>query len=140
IIKKEIKMRHTRQRKLIFDCLRQTNSHPTASEIYDRVRRDLPRISLGTVYRNLENLCSLGLARKIETFGGQKRFDTTVEDHMHAICTRCGKVRDIKEGPEINPEDLKRIDSGFKITGVRIDVLGICPECMKNTNNNEEEK
>ena len=131
-------MRQTRQRKLILEHLKRISNHPTATEIYDRVRQDLPSISLGTVYRNLETLCGLGLARKIETFGGQKRFDAVVGDHMHAICTRCGKVRDIEAGPEFDPEALKRIDSDFEITGVRVDLIGICPECMRNENPNKE--
>lgn len=132
-------MRQTKQRKLILRHLRQTRSHPTATELYDRVRQDLPRISLGTVYRNLENLCSQGLARKIETFGGQKRFDATVEDHIHAICTKCGKVCDMEQVPAVNCNELKNIDSDFQITGVRIDLLGICPECMEPQNKKEDQ-
>lgn len=133
-------MRQTRQRQLILEHLKKTANHPTATEIYDRVRQDLPNISLGTVYRNLETLCNLDLARKIETFGGQKRFDAIVADHMHAICTKCGKVRDIEAGPEFNPDELRRIDSDFEITGVRVDLLGICPECRRTENHNKEEK
>lgn len=133
-------MRQTRQRQSILEHLKRTASHPTATEVYDSVRQELPSISLGTVYRNLEILCNLGLARKIETFGGQKRFDAIVTDHMHAICTKCGNVRDIEAGSEFNPEELRRIDSDFEITGVRVDILGICPECMKTENQNKEEK
>ena len=133
-------MRQTRQRQSILEHLKRTASHPTATEVYDSVRQELPNISLGTVYRNLEILCNLGLVGKIETFGGQKRFDAIVTDHMHAICTKCGKVRDIEAGPEFNPEELRRIDSDFEITGVRVDIIGICPECMKTENQNKEEK
>ncbi|MBS3756906.1 MAG: transcriptional repressor [Desulfobacterales bacterium] len=133
-------MRQTRQRQLILEHLKRTANHPSATEIYDLVRQDLPSISLATVYRNLESLCSLGLAKKVETFGGQKRFDAIVADHMHAICTKCGKVRDIETEPEFKPEKLRSIDSDFEITGVRIDLLGICPECMRLQNQNKEEK
>ncbi|MCF8111584.1 MAG: transcriptional repressor [Desulfobacteraceae bacterium] len=128
-------MRHTKQRKLILECLRMTTSHPTAVEVYDQVRNKMPNISLGTVYRNLDYLCSHGLARKIDTCGERKRFDATVEDHVHIICTVCGKVRDAETGPGISPQTLMHPEntaaSGFKITGVRIDILGICPECQK---------
>lgn len=133
-------MRQTKQRKLILECLGRTKSHPTAVELYDQVRKELPRISLGTVYRNLDILCSQGLARRIETSGGGNRFDATVDDHVHIICTNCGIVRDVETDPGVSPENLvnteKKVESGFRITGARIDILGICPECQKKQEEN----
>ncbi|MFW6011321.1 MAG: Fur family transcriptional regulator [Desulfosalsimonas sp.] len=133
-------MRQTKQRKLILECLRRTKSHPTAVEVYDCARKDLPSISLGTVYRNLDQLRSHGLAKRIDTCGDSKRFDATVEDHVHIICTVCGKVRDAETGPGISPQSLVNPEStagsGFKITGARIDILGICPECRNRRTNN----
>ncbi|MFO7728027.1 MAG: transcriptional repressor [Desulfonatronovibrio sp.] len=122
-------MRLTRQRKIILEKLRQTQSHPTAVEVYDEVRKCLPNISLGTVYRNLDVLSKTGTIRKIETCGDQKRFDGTPEDHLHIICSRCGKVRDVLSDFKIDIERLADIDSDFTITGVRLEILGFCPEC-----------
>lgn len=121
----------TRQRKLILDFLRRTDSHPSAVEVYDQVRKTLPRISLGTVYRNLETLCRQGLIRKVETYGDSRRFDGKVEDHLHVICTSCGKIADIRAPAGIEQEVLKKVESGFRITGVKLDILGVCPECMQ---------
>ncbi|WP_028573839.1 Fur family transcriptional regulator [Desulfonatronovibrio hydrogenovorans] len=124
-------MRLTKQRKIILEKLKQTKSHPTAIEIYDRVRMDMPAISLGTVYRNLDILCRQGHIKKIDTCGDQKRFDGTPEDHLHVICSGCGRVRDIEAGLTIDPEQLTEIDSEFTITGIRLEILGLCPECQK---------
>ncbi|MFO7929775.1 MAG: Fur family transcriptional regulator [Thermodesulfobacteriota bacterium] len=121
----------TRQRKLILDYLRRTDSHPSAVEVYDRVRKTLPRISLGTVYRNLETLRRQGLIRKVETYGGSRRFDGTVEDHLHVICTNCGKIRDVEAAAGIKQEVFKKVESDFRITGVKLDILGVCPECTQ---------
>jgi len=79
-------LRITRQRRVILEELQRTKSHPTADELYRKVRRRLPRISLGTVYRNLELLSRSGLIRKLEIGGGKMRFDGIVEPHYHIHC------------------------------------------------------
>lgn len=126
-------MRLTRQRKLILDQLRQTRSHPTAIEVYDEVRKFMPNISLGTVYRNLDVLSKTGAIQKIETCGDQKRFDGTPEDHLHIICSGCGKIQDIKSELDINIDNLTDIDSDFTIIGFRFEILGFCPDCESKT-------
>ena len=68
------KTRMTRQRRVILEEIRRTNSHPAADEIYERVRKRLPRISLGTVYRNLDVLCELGEIQRLELSGAMKRY------------------------------------------------------------------
>ena len=89
-------MRLTAQRQVILEELSKVTSHPTANEVYDMVRRRLPRIGLGTVYRNLELMADVGVILKLEVGGTQKRFDATVEPHYHVRCTSCGKVNDIE--------------------------------------------
>jgi len=122
-------MRLTKQRQLILNKLQETGLHPTAIEIYDEVRKQMPTISLGTIYRNLEILCSQGSIRKIETCGDQKRFDATSENHLHIICSSCGRIQDVENQPEIDVSKLTDIDTDFSITGVRLELLGLCPDC-----------
>jgi len=122
-------MRLTKQRKVILEKLKSTTSHPSAVEVYDAVRKELPNISLGTVYRNLDILSKEGLIRKIETCGDQKRFDGIPEPHLHVICTDCGRVRDVHQELNLKMEELTRVKTDFKITGVRLELLGVCPEC-----------
>ena len=88
-------MRDTSQRRIIMEELVKLKTHPTANEIYERVRRRIPRISLGTVYRNLEMLSESGLIRKLETAGTRKRFDGTVSNHYHVRCIKCGRMDDL---------------------------------------------
>ncbi len=125
-------MRLTKQRELILDRLKNTTSHPTAVEVYDEVRSQMPNISLGTVYRNLDILSKQGLIRKIETCGEQKRFDGNIDPHLHIMCTDCGRVRDVHDEFNLDLGELTNIETDFKITGVRLELLGICPGCASD--------
>jgi len=84
----------TKQRRVILDELRKLKSHPSADELYRRVRRFLPRISLGTVYRNLEVLSQQGVVQKVELGGPQRRYDGDATTHYHVRCVECGRVED----------------------------------------------
>ena len=122
-------MRLTTQRQIILEELGKVTSHPTANEVYDMVRKRLPRIGLGTVYRNLELLAENGVILKLEVGGTQKRFDATIESHYHIRCSVCGRVDDvdIEVQEEINETAAKFCD--YKILGHHIEFSGICQEC-----------
>jgi Fur family ferric uptake transcriptional regulator len=89
----------TRQRKVIFEELLKQNDHPSADEIYQMVRRRIPRISLGTVYRNLEVLASMGKIQKLELSGALKRYDWNTNKHYHIRCVCCDRVDDAPIAP-----------------------------------------
>ncbi len=122
-------MRLTTQRQIILEELGKVTSHPTANEVYDMVRKRLPRIGLGTVYRNLELLAENGVILKLEVGGTQKRFDATIESHYHIRCSVCGRVDDvdIEVQEEINEIAAKSCD--YKILGHHIEFSGICKDC-----------
>lgn len=124
-------LRTTRQRKIILDELRKSESHPTADEMYEMVRRRLPRISLGTVYRNLEVLSDCGMIRKLEIGGTQKRFDGIAGAHYHLLCTRCGRIEDLptESVPEFKKALERRKFRDFEIREYRVALLGLCPKC-----------
>ena len=110
-------------------------THPTASELYDKVRKRLPRVSLGTVYRNLEVLHEDGKIIKLDLAGHEARFDGMVRPHCHVRCTDCGKVRDL---PEIDPRKFETASAeinGFLIQGFKLEYFGICPGCRVNSIN-----
>jgi Fur family ferric uptake transcriptional regulator len=121
----------TRQRGVILEELRKVTSHPTADEVYEMARRRLPRISLGTVYRNLEILSAWGMIRKLEMGGAQKRFDGNVEKHYHVRCVRCGCIGDVPGKPLTSIEDAIGRVSDYEIIGTRVEFTGICPQCKK---------
>ncbi|MEA3467114.1 MAG: transcriptional repressor [Thermodesulfobacteriota bacterium] len=124
-------MRLTTQRQIILEELGKVTSHPTANEVYDMVRKRLPRIGLGTVYRNLELMADSGIILKLEVGGTQKRFDATVDPHYHIRCLSCGKVDDIAI-PVMSDINKTAADlSNYQVLGHHIEFAGICSECNK---------
>ena len=124
-------LRKTRQRRVLLEELRGLKTHPTADELYARVRKRLPRISLGTVYRNLEQFVRDGTIRRIDD-GAQRRFDGDVHDHYHVRCVRCGRVGDVEIARIKEVEREAQRVSGYRITGHRVVFTGLCPACRKN--------
>lgn len=90
-------LRRTKQREVILRVLRTANSHPTVDWIYDEVRKEIPHISLGTVYRNLKLLRESGEVLEIDLSGAFSRFDGNPENHYHFRCEKCGRVFDVDE-------------------------------------------
>ncbi|MDR2077111.1 MAG: transcriptional repressor [Desulfovibrio sp.] len=122
------KTRMTRQRKVILQTLQGLTSHPTADEIYGLVREKLPRISLGTVYRNLDLLTGSGQILCLDRVGAQKHFDGDTRRHHHVRCRVCGKIGDVfspvadiplPEGPV----------PGFSLQEADLIFVGVCGEC-----------
>jgi Fe2+ or Zn2+ uptake regulation protein len=127
-----LNLRMTRQRRVILEELRKVNTHPSADEIYEMVRKRLPRISLGTVYRNLEVLSESGDIQKLELGCSLRRFDGTPENHYHIRCTRCDRVVDAPIDFSIDIEQKLKDETNFKIIGHKLEFIGICPDCQKN--------
>ena len=125
-------LKYSRQRESIKRYLAGTRDHPTADTVYMHVKEEFPNISLGTVYRNLNLLTSLGEAIKISSLDGADRFDGCVTPHSHFFCTECGQILDL----EINTEELlkhKTIADGFDgiIESSRTIFYGKCGKCLK---------
>jgi Fur family ferric uptake transcriptional regulator len=131
------KYRMTRQRQVILEELRKANSHLTADEVYQIVRRRLPRISLGTVYRNLEVLSESGVIKKLELGGTQKLFDGKAETHYHARCIRCGRVDDVPGDLSSIISDVFRGVSDYEISGHELVLTGLCPDCKSHREEKE---
>ena len=123
----------TKQREVIIEELRSVTTHPTADQIYEMVRKRLPKISIGTIYRNLDILSEINMIQKIEWGGTQKRFDGNIEDHHHVRCRVCGKVEDLMSDP-IAADEIEKIYSGakgyYELTH-KLELVGVCPECSK---------
>jgi len=129
------KIKMTRQRRVILDALEKSDSHPTADELYDMVRRKMPKISLATVYRNLEILSEAGVVRKLEFAGCQKRFDKTLEEHNHIRCLDCGRVEDLPAGPSEGLQEKFVHETDFEIVGYKLELIGYCPVCKRRRKN-----
>ncbi len=128
-------LRMTRQRKVILEELRRINNHPSADELYERVRQLIPRISLGTVYRNLEVLSELGEIQKLELSGSLKRFDGNPRKHYHIRCMNCDRIDDAPLAFQKNLEDQLNGETDYKIMGHRLEFVGLCPACFERAAN-----
>lgn len=123
-------MRLTTQRQIILEELSKVTSHPTANEVYDMVRKRLPRIGLGTVYRNLELMAESGVILKLEVGGTQKRFDATTDSHYHVRCTQCDSVDDMDIPVQFHINEIAGNSTEYKILGHHIEFSGICKDCQ----------
>lgn len=126
-------MRQTEQRSLILEELKECariGHHPGADEVYVRVKKRLPRISLATVYRNLELLAGNGAIKRLDMGERHMRFDGIVEPHCHFRCTRCGHVEDLPFAVPLPPLDPRHPwVRARRIEGGQPEYFGLCPDC-----------
>lgn len=130
-----MQLRMTNQREIILHELKKSKQHLSADELYDRVKRIMPRISLATVYRNLEILSGAKMIGKLEISGRQKRFDFDVSEHDHIYCIICHKVDNLTIARDAIAPQRRDSPGGYTITGYRVEIVGICPECQKKESN-----
>ena len=128
-------MRKTKQREVILRVLGEHMDHPSADTIYEEVRKFLPRISLGTVYRNLEIMSESGTIMKLETGGSIKRFDPVTGPHPHFRCVKCGAIEDLPFGVDDSLFTGKMDDwaHGRIIQNLNIEYTGLCIKCNGNS-------
>ncbi len=130
--------RITKQRQLILEEVKKSKSHPTADMIYESVRKELPSISLGTVYRNLERLAEQGMINKLYIDSNRMRFDADLWDHSHIQCIVCGNVDDINVHSDVSWEQITT-DLQYQILGHKVEFIGKCPKCINELVLIEEE-
>ena len=118
--------RYSQQRERIYQAVRDSRAHPTAQMIYDALRPELPKLSLGTVYRNLQQMAAEG--RLVQLDGPVARFDAVLEPHTHLCCAHCGQVAD-GVLPYDAALDRSAMADGWTITGHSLTFTGICPAC-----------
>ena len=124
-------VRRSRKRDAILARMRSTRTHPTAEWIYKELKGEYPDLSLGTVYRNLNQLCEEGYAIRIGVVNGQERFDACVTPHAHFICEGCGRVLDLPDSPppEGYIESLSQ-SMGLRVNGYEFKLHGLCDQCQ----------
>jgi Fe2+ or Zn2+ uptake regulation protein len=120
--------RQTRQRRLVYETVASTASHPTAEWVYERVRRRLPRVSLGTVYRNLQLLVAERRLRSW-TRGRTTRYDADLSAHDHFSCRECGLLLDLERTPRAFAEERRLRARGHEIEERVLEFVGICRDC-----------
>ncbi|MDD6363388.1 MAG: transcriptional repressor [Lachnospiraceae bacterium] len=126
-------LKYSRQRTAIWDYIKDRKDHPTADMVYEGVRKDYPKISLGTVYRNLMLMKDIGKIRTVEVGDGAIHFDPNVSEHDHFICSCCGKVIDIDGEDIARIKELASRNFSGRIDGYSAFFYGICEECIAKT-------
>lgn len=120
--------RNTRQLEVILDAIRNETSHPTADQIYEKVREIIPKISLGTVYRNLQKLVADG-ELQVLTVGRTQHFDPLVRNHHHFICQKCKTVYDVFLDSKADSLPSFFTEEGFTVTSHQLALYGTCKNC-----------
>lgn len=122
-------MRKTKQRQVILEALGRTKKHPTADKVYEMARNEIPDISLGTVYRNLEVLSGAGLIQRLDPGTGQKKYDGNTDPHHHMVCDVCGSVEDVPDDINLEISYDSSAVKEFSVKGYIFYLKGICLEC-----------
>ena len=125
-----MKRRASKQRDLILDILCNTDLHPTADLIYDEVRKVMPHISKGTVYRNLNILCEDKKISILSLDGHVNRYEGNLDNHYHFRCQKCGRVFDLDEPVRHELNEKVSKSTGFEVLYHQLEFMGICKECQ----------
>jgi Fur family peroxide stress response transcriptional regulator len=120
----------TPQRLAIYQALAGDDSHPSAEEVFRRVKPTVLSLSLGTVYRTLELFEAHGLVSRVQASGNQARFDANQDPHSHLVCVRCHQVIDVPDPRPPRRPAQQRLPEGFRILAPRVQFLGICQDCQ----------
>lgn len=118
----------TRQRRVILDAVKAVRTHPSADQVFEMVREKMPRISLGTVYRNLELLCREGMIQRLEG-RTHKYFDGETCNHIHFRCLQCDALIDLPVELPVDVDKVKHLVPDFDIQGQKVEFFGICGKC-----------
>ena len=130
---KKRQLKITPQRLAIFEVLKDDKSHPSAEEIYEKVRKDYPTISLATIYQTLDTLDRIGGITVLKFDRRKTRYDPDLSPHHHIICTRCSKITDLhhdySKGLRLTPALRDR----FQVNGCNVIFYGVCQKCRKKS-------
>src|SRR5262245_50295435 len=123
--------RQTAQRAMILAEVKEAEGHPTAGEIFERVRRKDPKVAYGTVYRSLHLLARHGLIQELTFADEASRYDGRVERHDHVLCTGCGLLLDVDVPIALIARHVAEERSGFAISSHHTVFAGTCPACRR---------
>ncbi len=121
----------TVQRRVVLEALLERHDHPTVDQLYEDVKERLPGVSRTTIYRALETLVEMGLARRTNHFEASARFDGNTDHHHHLVCRGCNRVSDF-DHPSLNKLALPKLGAiPFEVLDYSIHLEGLCPECQR---------
>ncbi len=119
----------THQRQVIYAALLESSEHPNPETVYEKVREQIPSISLGTVYKNLKTFIDSGLIREVSLHHEAMRVNANVMPHHHLVCVKCKSISDLDE-QDLDPVKLKsKLPRGFRLQRISVEIHGLCAAC-----------
>lgn len=128
-------VRITPQRQAVLRFLIETDSHPTADEIYKALSPQFSNMSVATVYNNLKVFKESGLVKELTYGDAASRFDFETDNHYHVICSECGKITDFHYPRLDEVESIAQHITSFSVTHHRMEIYGLCPDCQSKKGN-----
>jgi len=120
----------THQRQVLYEVMQGMRGHPSPEEVYARVKKKIPAISLATVYKNIHLFVESGVFRKMSMHHGSVRVEMNSEAHHHMVCSKCKAITDIGEQELGLVSKRTRLPGGFLVERYAVDVIGLCPKCQ----------
>ena len=121
----------THQRQVLYEVMQTMPGHPSPEEVYARVKKRIPAISLATVYKNIHLFVERGVLKEVSMHHGSLRVELNSHPHHHMVCSHCKAITDIEEDDFGVLPALGRPPGGFEVERYAIDVIGICAACQK---------
>jgi len=122
----------THQRQVLYEVMQAMPGHPSPEEVYARVKRRVPAISLATVYKNIHLFVETGVLKQLSMHHGSLRVEMNSVHHHHMVCSHCKAIADVEEKDLGTLPELNELPGGFQAERYSIDVIGICAACRKS--------
>ena len=120
----------THQRQVLYETMKTMHGHPSPEEVYARVKKKVPAISLATVYKNIHLFVESGVFREVSMHHGSVRVEMNGEPHHHMVCSKCRRIADVGEKELGLVATRKRLPDGFLVERYAVDVIGVCAKCQ----------
>lgn len=121
----------THQRQVLYEVIQGMDGHPSPEEIYVRVRRRIPSVSVATVYKNLHLFVTSGMLREVSPHHGTLRVEMNRDPHHHLVCTRCKSITDLDAEAFHLSLEHQKLPPKFQVERFTLEILGLCPACQK---------
>ena len=120
----------THQRQVLYEVMKSMHGHPSPEEVYAKVRKKVPAISLATVYKNIHLFVENGVFREVSMHHGSVRVEMNGEEHHHMVCSKCKAITDIGEDELGLVAKRNKLPGGFLVERYAVDVIGVCAKCQ----------
>jgi Fur family peroxide stress response transcriptional regulator len=120
----------THQRQVLYEVMKSMHGYPSPEEVYAKVKKKVPAISLATVYKNIHLFVESGVFREVSMHHGSVRVEMNGEAHHHMVCSKCKAITDIGEEELGLVAKRKKLHGGFLVERYAVDVIGVCAKCQ----------